>query len=155
MDVGSLGPTMIGAVIGWTVYYFMRQFSLFSPIALIGTIGAFMGGPVLKYMSPEAFGGRIQSLYFTGVAIVFFVYATYLATLLILKARGSITEDDFNFYASSGPGQRFKSKSERDFVEVMSSVRKYREGNLDATALKRKVRKSRLKPKHSVNTISQ
>jgi len=149
MDAAVLGPIMIGAVIGWIIYYFMRQFTLFSPATLASTIAAFLGGPVLKYLNPDAFGGSIQSLYFAGVGIGFYGYAGYLGILLVLQARGTIEKEDFNFFAGCGGEPR----EHKEFREIMGAVRKYKKGEIDENRLKSKVRRARL-TRHQRNPSS-
>jgi hypothetical protein len=137
MNINSLGPILAGAVIGWTVYYFMRQFALFSPASLTATIAAFAGGPLLKHFNPDAPG--IQSHYFFGLGLGFFAYALYLGILLLLVGAGSFDEEDFEFFARKG----FPTRQEREFVRLMQGVKEHSNGQLDKKTLHKRVRQAR------------
>ena len=86
------GPTSVGAVVGWMLYFFMRKYQLFSPKTLAATLGALAGGPVLTVLERWASGGdaKLGLWYFLGVGIGFFAYALYAGILSLLYAFGKI-----------------------------------------------------------------
>ena len=43
----NLAPFLIGAVVGWLIFYFIRKYERFSPTTLIGTLTAIVGGDVI------------------------------------------------------------------------------------------------------------
>lgn len=90
--IDIFGPTSVGAVVGWMLYFFMRKYQLFSPKTLAATLGALAGGPVLTVLERWALGGdaKLGLWYFLGVGIGFFAYALYAGVLSLLYAFGKI-----------------------------------------------------------------
>lgn len=73
---------MVGAVVGFCTFYFLRQFRQFTPAVLAALLGAAIFGPVaLKFF--KVLGDNLSE-YFAGFGIGFFVYAVYVLVIMIL-----------------------------------------------------------------------
>jgi hypothetical protein len=129
------GYLMVGAVVGFSMYYFMRQFASFNP-AVLGAllIAAIFGPPVLKFI--DVLGGNIAE-YFVGLGIGFFVYAIYAVTVTILATRGFIERRDIElFLASRGPDD-FEDIVIEDIAEA---IEQYNKGKISKEELVAKAR---------------
>ncbi|WP_210166705.1 hypothetical protein [Methylobacterium sp. Leaf85] len=127
-DINAIGPMLLGGVVGWMIYYFIRRFSTFSPQALGATFAAFAGGPLLKYIG--GFEHYSQSYYLAGVGIGFFIYALFLAVLLYLLGIGRIDDSEFAFFAGCGG----VSPSEIRFSRVMTAYKDWSKGKISNLA---------------------
>lgn len=85
------GLLVLGTAIGWTLYFFMRKYRVFSPKSLTATISAVLGGEALAWLA-HLRGGTIpvETQYFTGLGVGFFTYALYAGFVSWLYALGFI-----------------------------------------------------------------
>lgn len=93
----QLAPLLIGAVVGWTVFYFIRRYRKFTPAMLVATLAALVGGDGISSLATigERFGNRDFHLwYFTGVGISFFLYALYILLIAIFYNKGKIKDKE-------------------------------------------------------------
>jgi len=92
--IQTLGPLLIGSVVGWCLYFFMRLYRRFTPKLLLLSLFAISGGPVLSVLERESRNGALNFdiilWYFTGVALGFFLYAVYVGAVSVLHATGRI-----------------------------------------------------------------
>lgn len=90
-----LAPSLIGAVIGWIIFYFIRRYKKFTPSVLIATLAAVIGGDGISFLitMEDHFGSRDFHLwYFAGVGIGFFLYCIYVLLVAIFHNRGRIKD---------------------------------------------------------------
>lgn len=128
----TLGPLCLGAMIGWSMYYFMRQYRLFNPKVLAGTVAAILGAPLLKFVGGVA-GDEMQVAYLAGLGIGFFAYALYLGILLFLKHRGIIKDrSEFDLAAGCGAGIRH----EIEMSEITLAARSWSRGEISDLELR-------------------
>lgn len=93
----SLAPLLIGAVVGWMIFYFIRRYRKFTPSMLVATIVAILGGDGISSLATmgERFGNRDFHLwYFLGVGISFFLYAIYVLLVAIFYNKGKIKDQE-------------------------------------------------------------
>ena len=92
-----LAPLLIGAVVGWMIFYFIRRYPKFTPSMLVATIAAILGGDGISSLATmgERFGNRDFHLwYFLGVGISFFLYAIYVLLVAIFYNKGKIKDPE-------------------------------------------------------------
>ncbi|GGE02483.1 hypothetical protein GCM10011390_21690 [Aureimonas endophytica] len=138
MDADRIGPMLLGAAVGWMVYYFMRRFKIADPAVLAATIGAVLGGPVIKFIDNLAqfsSGANLQSFYFLGLGLGFFGYAFYVFNLVVLSAFGLIPRRDFEFMARCGP-----EPGELEFSELVFVLEEWSEGRISEEFLRQRVK---------------
>lgn len=81
-----IAPFLIGAVVGWLIFYFVRRYNKFTPAMLVATIAAILGGDGISSLATmgERFGNRDFHLwYILGVAAGFFIYGLWLLLVMI------------------------------------------------------------------------
>lgn len=81
-----IAPFLIGAVVGWLIFYFVRRYNKFTPAMLVATIAAILGGDGISSLATmgERFGSRDFHLwYILGVAAGFFIYGLWLLLMMI------------------------------------------------------------------------
>jgi len=44
-----LVPLLVGGVVGWLIFYFIRQYDRFTSATLLGTLTALIGGDVIAF----------------------------------------------------------------------------------------------------------
>lgn len=92
-----IAPFLIGAVVGWLIFYFVRRYNKFTPAMLVATIAAIIGGDGISSLATmgERFGNRDFHLwYFMGIGISFFLYALYILLVAIFYNKGKIKDKD-------------------------------------------------------------
>lgn len=92
----QLAPFLIGAVVGWLIFYFIRRYNKFTPSMLVATIAAIIGGDGISSLATmgERFGNRDFHLwYLAGVATGFFLYGAYVLLVAIFYNRGKIRDE--------------------------------------------------------------
>ena len=92
----SLAPFLMGAVVGWMIFYFIRKYDHFTPTVLMGTLTALIGGDVIAFLvtMKDTFSDPVFHLwYFIGIGISFFLYAIYILIINILYTRGKIKDE--------------------------------------------------------------
>ena len=92
-----LAPSLIGAVVGWIIFYFIRRYKKFTPSVLITTLAAIIGGDAISFLITmgEHFGNRDFHLwYFAGVGTGFFLYGIYVLLVAIFHHCGRIGEKE-------------------------------------------------------------
>src|SRR5437763_13347707 len=68
-EPGRYGGILLGSVVGWTLYYFVRKYSVFSPKMLAATLSAVVGGEALAWIA-QLRASEIKGLdtqYFVGL----------------------------------------------------------------------------------------
>lgn len=93
----QLAPLLIGAVVGWIVFYFIRRYRKFTPAMLVATLAALVGGDGISSLATmgERFGNRDFHLwYFIGVGLSFFLYALYILLIAIFYNKGKIKDKE-------------------------------------------------------------
>ena len=93
----NLSPFLIGSVVGWIIFYFIRRYPKFTPSMLVATIAAILGGDGISSLATmgERFGNRDFHLwYLAGVAVGFFMYAVYVLLIAIFVDKGKIKNKD-------------------------------------------------------------
>jgi hypothetical protein len=150
MHVSGLGPMLLGMVVGWLLYYFIRQYRVFSPQTLSTTIAAFLGGIIVRYFSqsPE---GAILAFYSLGVGIGFFLYAAYLGFLLNLLYDEKIDWEMYNFAAGSGGVG--ESDSRRAAI-IIKAVDAYKEGKMTKREVEKIIRRTQLSGRRLARMLS-
>jgi hypothetical protein len=138
--IGILGPTWVGAAVGWMLYYFMRKYEVFSPRTLAATLAALAGGPVLTVLERWAAIGKpeLGLWYFLGVGIGFFAYALYAGVLSLLFAFNKIKSlPRFEVAVACGGGiaKEALDRLER-IMEFESALEKWGRGELDEASFK-------------------
>lgn len=102
----NIAPFLIGSVIGWMVFYFIRRYRKFTPSMLVASIASILGGDGISSLATigERFGNRDFHLwYFLGVAVGFFLYGLYILLVAIFYNKGRIRDKkDFDSSASTG-----------------------------------------------------
>lgn len=82
-----LAPFLIGAVVGWMFFYFIRKYEPFRPTTMIGTLAAIVSGAVIAFLLTmrDRFSVVDSHLcYFIGIGVSFFFYAIYILVINIL-----------------------------------------------------------------------
>lgn len=95
--IDHLAPLLIGAVVGWMIFYFIRRYKKFTPSMLVATIAAILGGDGISSLATmgERFGNRDFHLwYLAGVAVGFFLYAIYVLLIAVFVNKGKIKDKD-------------------------------------------------------------
>lgn len=93
----NIAPLLIGAVVGWLIFYFIRRYPRFTPAMLAATIAAILGGDGISSLATmgERFGNRDFHLwYLLGVAGGFFLYGLYVLLVAIFYNKGKIKDKD-------------------------------------------------------------
>lgn len=93
----NIAPLLIGAVVGWILFYFIRRYPKFTPSMLVATLAAIFGGDGISSLATigERFGNRDFHLwYLVGVAAGFFLYALYVLLIAIFADKGKIKNKD-------------------------------------------------------------
>lgn len=93
----NIAPLLIGAVVGWMIFYFIRRYRKFTPSMLVATIAAILGGDGISSLATmgERFGNRNFHLwYLAGVAVGFFLYAVYVLLIAVFVNKGKIKDKD-------------------------------------------------------------
>lgn len=93
----NIAPFLIGLVVGWMIFYFIRRYRKFTPTMLVASIASILGGDGISSLTTlgERFGNRDFHLwYFLGVAIGFFLYALYILPVAIFYNKGRIRDKD-------------------------------------------------------------
>lgn len=91
--IENIVPLLVGAVVGWLIFYFIRRYRKFSPSMLVATIAAILGGDGISSLATmgERFGNRDFHLwYFAGVGVGFFLYAVYVLLIAVFFNKGKI-----------------------------------------------------------------
>jgi hypothetical protein len=81
-----LGSALCGAMIGWSVFYFMGRYRILDPRVLAAIAAAILGGPILKFIGESA-GNQMQSGYAVGLVVGYLAYALYLVVVLFRMGR--------------------------------------------------------------------
>ena len=127
------GLILLGAVVGWMLYYFIRRYTLFSPKSLAATLSAIVGGEALAWLGTlrgAESGAELQ--YFTGLGAGFFVYALYAGFCSWLFALGYIKSPlKFEIAVGCGPGNLRDLDEIEELVEFEEKVQKWLSGELD------------------------
>lgn len=92
-----VAPLLVGAVVGWLIFYFIRRYNKFTPAMLVATIAAILGGDGISSLATmgERFGNRDFHLwYILGVAAGFFLYGIYVLLVAIFHNRGRISDKE-------------------------------------------------------------
>lgn len=113
------GFFMVGAVVGFCAFYFLRQLKQFNPAVLAAFLGAAIFGPVaLKFLKVL---GEDVSDYFAGFGVGFFLYAVYVLIIMVLARLDIIEETDVELFAASGAGPR----QNEDARELYRAIEEY------------------------------
>ena len=130
------GFFMVGAVVGFCTFYFLRQFRQFSPAVLAALLGAAIFGPVaLKFL--KVLGDNISD-YFAGFGTGFFLYAIYVLVIMILAKLDLIEGADVELFAASGPGPWYN----QDARDLYRAIEDFRGGEIDKDELVKRALKS-------------
>lgn len=112
------GFMLLGGVVGWMLYYFVRRYTLFNPKTLAATLSAIVGGAAVAWMATmRGLSSSIEPQYFTGLGIGFFAYAAYAGFCSWLFALGYI-KSPMKFEIAIGCGP-VDSKVFDDYEELM------------------------------------
>lgn len=133
----NVGFFMVGAVVGFCVFYFVRRFEKFSPAVLAAVLSAAVFGPLaLKFFKVL---GENLSGYFAGFGTGFFLFVLYSALVTILAARGFIERRDVELLLESGgPGY-----GEMLDAETLShAIDEYSKGEIKKSELVDRIRNS-------------
>jgi hypothetical protein len=144
LNAATLGPLLLGASVGWTVYYFMRRFKKANPAVLTATLAAFLGGPALNFLSQlskSADGAELQSHYFLGLGIGFFSYAGYVGLLVLLSGLGFMDRRNFEFMARCGPAE-----GDPEFTDLLFTLKDWSQGKMSDEELREAIKEMGLSP---------
>jgi hypothetical protein len=126
-NVDRYGFMMTGGAIGWTLYFFMRLFRVFSPQTLTATIGAVLGGAGLGWLVRLSGNTtQVEIQYYTGLGIGFLIYALYAGFCSWLFAIGIIkTRKKFEVAIGCGAGVDDGLDEVESVIELEDALKKW------------------------------
>ena len=132
------GFLVLGAAIGWLLYFFMRKYKIFSPKSLAATLSAVLGGEALAWLSHLRGGSsEIELQYFTGLGIGFFAYALYAGMCSWFFAIGIIpTQIKFQVAVACGAGLGEEMQEVEDLMAFEEKATEFDAGDITADQLK-------------------
>jgi hypothetical protein len=132
------GFLLLGAAVGWLLYFFMRKYRIFSPKSLAATLSAVLGGEALAWLSHLRGGtAEVELQYFTGLGVGFFAYALYAGLCSWLFAIGVIpTQIKFEAAVGCGAGMGDDMQEVEDLMAFESKAKEFRDGHVTADQLK-------------------
>jgi signal transduction histidine kinase len=121
------GLILLGAAVGWMLYYFIRRYKLFSPQSLAATLSAILGGEGLAWLAHLRGGGENRDLqYFTGLGVGFFIYSLYAGFCAWLFAAGIIrTPFKFEIAVGCGAGNMKDLGEIEELIEFEEKARQW------------------------------
>jgi len=112
-------PMLFGAVIGWIVVYFIRQFKEYSHKTLFRTASVFIGGVGLTsvtFFANTIAGVTALMFYFVGIAIGFFLHWIYqLVVSFFFNSKFNNALDQYLLFSSCS-----LTTSERDYIRKIA-----------------------------------
>jgi hypothetical protein len=143
----TLGPFVLGAAIGWLLYYFVRQFKIFTPRVLASAVGAILAGPFLKFITGGQEGDHVLWSYFLGIGVGFFLYALWLGFLLLAVHSGWLDGKLFDMFAASvgnpADGEKVVQAARERYRRQEETRRRRRETGTKATSESTKAQRAK------------
>jgi hypothetical protein len=132
------GFLLLGAAIGWLLYFFMRKYRVFSPKSLGATLSAVLGGEALAWLSHLRGGStEVELQYFTGLGAGFFAYALYAGMCSWLYAVGVIpSQIKFQIAVACGAGVNDDLDEMEDLMAFEEKANEFIEGYITAEQLR-------------------
>lgn len=111
-----VAPLLIGTVVGWILFYFIRRYKKFTSTILVATLAAIVVGDDISSLTTmgERFGNRDFHLwYFIGVAAGFLLYGIYVLLVIIFFSREKVkNKKKFNQFLNQTPENPSDSDSQ-------------------------------------------
>ncbi|MBX3357528.1 MAG: hypothetical protein KF745_03780 [Phycisphaeraceae bacterium] len=141
----AFGPVLLGAVMGWMLYYFVRMYRIFSPKTLAATLVAFGGGPAIEALSSllkasSSSESGYALWYAVGVGAGFFSYATWAGVITLLYVFGRIPSfPKFRIAIACGAGLDDELRQVEGIMELEDLLGRWAKGEESDDSIKRQL----------------